>query len=61
MGFFGDWDAAPMLDYDCYEIADFLKDASYNDEPRPKEQVWATQAYASYYNERFVIPMGSYV
>lgn len=61
MGFFGDWDAAPMLDYDCYEIADFLKDASYNDETRPKEQVWATQAYASYYNERFVIPMGSYV
>lgn len=61
MGFYGDWNAAPMLDYDCYEISEFLQDASYDDETRPKEQVWATQAFASYYNSRYVIPLGSYV
>lgn len=61
LGFFGDWESAPMLDYDCYEIAEFLQDASYDDVSRPKEQVWATQAFASYYNSRYVIPLGSYV
>lgn len=61
LGFYGDWNSAPMLDYDCYEISEFLQDASYNDETRPQAQVWATQGYASYYNSRYVIPLGSYV
>ena len=61
VGFFGDWDAAPMLDYDCYEISEFLQDTSYTDETRPQAQVWATQAFASYYQSRYVIPLGSYV
>lgn len=61
LGFFGDWKAAPMLDYDVYEIAKFKQDTSMKDEERPKEQVWATQAFAKYYNGQFTVPMGSYM
>jgi lactocepin len=61
MGFYGDWDAAPLLDYDAYEIADFKQDSSYTDETRPQESVWATQAYATYYNEKYTVPIGSFV
>lgn len=62
MGFYGNWKDAPMLDYDCYEIAEFEQDGQYNDDnPAPQPQVWATQAYAMYYNNRYTVPMGSYV
>ncbi len=60
MGFYGDWKSAPMLDYNAFEIADFQKDPSYTDETRPKEQVWATQAYASYYNNEYTVPLGAF-
>ena len=60
MGFYGDWEAAPMLDYDCYEIAEFEKDTSTNDDEKPKASVWATQVFASYYNNKYVVPMGGY-
>ncbi len=60
MGFYGDWEAAELLDYDCYEIAEFKKDTSLNDNERPQANVWATQAYAMYYNNEYIVPMGSY-
>ncbi len=60
MGFYGDWEAAPMLDYDCYEISDFKQDTSYTDETRPQEQVWATQAFGTYYNQEMSVPLGSF-
>ena len=60
MGFYGDWESAPMLDYDCYEISEFEQDTSYTDETRPNASVWATQAYATYYNEQYFVPMGGY-
>ncbi len=61
MGFYGDWEAAPMLDYDAFEIAEIEQDTSIADEEKPKASVWATQAYAIYWNDKYVIPMGSYV
>ena len=61
MGFFGDWEQSPMLDYDAYDISDFEQDNQYNDTNRPKERVWATQAFSMYYNAKYVIPMGSFV
>lgn len=60
MGFYGDWKSAPMLDYNAFEIAEFQKDPSYTDETRPKEQVWATQAYASYFNNEYTVPLGAF-
>lgn len=61
LGFYGDWKAAPMLDYTAYEIADIKQDTSIKDEEKPSETVWATQPYASYNGDNYVIPMGGYV
>ncbi len=63
MGFFGDWNSADMdmLDYDCYEVAEFEKDTSLDEDEKPKASVWATQAFAMYYNNKYVIPMGGFV
>ncbi len=61
LGFYGDWESAPMLDYDAFEIAEIEQDTSIPDEEKPKASVWATQAYAIYWNDKYVLPMGSYV
>lgn len=61
MGFYGDWAAAPMLDYTAFEISAFEQDASIDDDEKPQASVYATQAFASYYNETYIVPMGSYV
>ncbi len=61
MGFYGDWDAAPMLDYDAFEISKIEQDASILEDEKPKASVWATQAYAIYWNDKYVLPMGSFV
>ncbi|MDE6868737.1 MAG: leucine-rich repeat protein [Clostridia bacterium] len=60
MGFYGDWEAAPMLDYSVYEIAESQQDKSTPEEQKLKESVWATQAFANYYDNRYSVPMGSY-
>ncbi|MCD7729144.1 MAG: leucine-rich repeat protein [Clostridia bacterium] len=61
MGFYGDWESAPMLDYDAYEIAEIEADTSIDDEEKASETVWATQAYTMYWNESYVLPMGSFL
>ena len=61
MGFYGDWEAAPMLDYSAFEIAEFKQDSSYTDDTRPAEMIWATQAYSSYDQNNYVIPLGSFL
>ncbi len=61
MGFYGDWGKAPMLDMDCYKKAEYDKDSQYTNLTRPQPQVWATHPYATYYNDRYTIPMGSYI
>ncbi len=61
LGFYGDWESAPMLDYDAFEISKIEQDTSIPDEEKPKASVWATQAYSIYWNEKYVLPMGSYV
>lgn len=61
IGFFGDWEQAPMLDLDAYELAQIQQDTSIDEEDKISETVWATQPYASYWNDDFVIPIGSYL
>lgn len=61
MGFYGDWDSAPLLDYDCYEIAESQKDSSVLEDEKLQPSVWASQVYATYYNEKYTVPMGSFV
>ena len=60
MGFYGDWEAAPMLDYNAYEISAIEKDTSLNDNEKSKASVFATQLFSMYYNGRYALPMGSY-
>ena len=59
LGFYGDWEAAPMLDYDCYEMSEIDK-SSLPDYEKPKESVFATQLYATYYNGKYAVPMGGF-
>ncbi len=61
LGFFGDWDAAPMLDYSAYEVAEVEQDSAVLDEDKIKASVWATQPYNIYYNDKYVLPMGGYL
>ncbi len=61
MGFYGDWEAAPLLDYNCFEIAKFDKDTSLSYEERPKASVWATQAYSYYWNDKYSTPLGNFL
>ncbi len=61
LGFYGDWDQAPMLDYSAYEVADVEQDASILEEDKIKASVWATQPYNIYYNDKYVLPMGGYL
>ena len=60
MGFYGDWEAAPLLDYNIYEISAIEQDTSLNDNEKPHESVFATQLYSTYFNGRYALPMGSY-
>ena len=61
LAFYGDWEAAPMLDYSAFEVADCEKDASILEEDKIKASVWETLPYNSYYNEKYILPMGGYV
>ena len=61
LAFYGDWNSAGLLDLDCFEVAEDAKDTSKKDEERKQASVWATQPYAYYWNEKYVIPLGSFV
>lgn len=61
LGFYGNWADAPMLDLNVFEVAAIEQDSAYTDENRPSENIWATQAFAAYYNDNYVLPIGSYL
>ena len=61
LAFYGDWEAAPMLDYTAFEIAENEQDGSVKEEDKIKASVFATQPYTTYYNEKYILPMGGYV
>ena len=61
LGFYGDWDDAPMLDYTAFEVSACEQDASILDEDKIQASIWETLPYATYYNEEYTVPMGSYV
>ena len=61
LAFFGDWDNLPMLDYNCFDIADSQRDTSVEEKDKLNPTVFATQAYAAYSNNKYVIPIGNYV
>ncbi len=60
MGFYGDWESAPMLDYNAYEMSEIEQDTSVIEEEKTHESVFATQLYSTYYNGRYAVPMGGF-
>lgn len=61
LGFYGDWTAAPMFDYDVYEIAEDDKDTSLTEYEKIKASSAATMAVGMYYEDEYVVPLGSYI
>ena len=61
LAFYGDWEVSDMLDYSVYEVAAEQADASILEEDKIQASVFATQPFATYFNETYVIPMGGYV
>ena len=61
LAFYGDWEAAPMLDYSAFEVAQCAQDGSILEEDKIKASVWETLPYNTYYNEKYILPMGGYV
>ncbi len=61
LGFYGDWNDAPMLDYSAYEVADNAQDSTVKEEDKIKASVWETQPFNIYYNDKYILPMGGYL
>ena len=61
LGFYGDWESSPMLDYTAYEVAADAQNAAVKEEDKIQASVWATLPYSMYYNEKYILPMGGYV
>lgn len=61
LGFYGDWYSAPMLDISQYDLDAALADDSIPDDEKPEAVIYPTVPIGSYYNEQYVIPLGSYL
>lgn len=61
LAFYGDWHAAPMFDLSEYEVSKAEQDDSIPDEEKPQEAVFATVPLGSYYNDKYIIPLGTYL
>lgn len=60
LAFFGDWNAAPLFDYDVYEIAQNEQDEE-ELAKRIKATAAATQVIGRYYEDKYLIPLGTYL
>jgi len=60
LGFYGDWTAAPLFDYDTYEIAESDKNET-EEEKKLKASAAATRIIGKYYQEKYILEMGAYV
>ena len=61
LGFYGDWYDAPMFDISEYELEAALADASIPEDEKPEAVIYPTVPVGSYYNEAYVIPLGTYL
>ena len=61
LGFYGDWYASPMFDISEYELDAALSDDSIPDDEKPEAIIYPTVPLGSYWNETYVIPLGTYL
>ncbi len=61
LAFYGDWTAAPMFDYDTYEIAESEADTGIDPEDKLKASAAATRPLGLYFDEKYILELGSYI
>lgn len=61
LAFYGDWTAAPLFDYDTYEIAESEADTGVDPEDKLKASAAATRPLGLYYNDQYILELGSYI
>lgn len=61
LAFYGDWNDAPLFDYSEYEIAESEMDTGIPEEDKLKASAVATKALGLYYDDKYILSLGSYV
>lgn len=61
LAFYGDWTDAPLFDYDVYEVAEDEQKTDLDDYYKRKASSQATMAVGMYYEDTYILPLGSYI
>ncbi len=61
LGFYGDWNDAPMFDYDTYEIAASEADNSVDEADKLKASASSTRPLGLYYDKQYIVTLGAYM
>ena len=61
LAFYGDWTAAPLFDYDIYEIAESDQDTSLREEEKLKASASETRLLGMYEDDKYYFPLGQYI
>lgn len=61
LAFYGDWNAAPLFDYSEYELAESQMDTGVPEEDKLKASAAATKVLGLYYDDKYILSLGSYV
>lgn len=61
LAFYGDWTAAPLFDYDTYQIAESEADTSVDPENKLKASAAATRVLGLYYDDKYILELGAYI
>lgn len=61
LAFYGDWNDAPLFDYDTYEIAESEKDTSIAEENKLKASAAATRPLGIYWDDKYILELGAYL
>lgn len=60
LAFYGDWTDAPLFDYSMYEIAEDDQNTE-DEEDKIKASASETRPLGLYYDDQYIIPLGSYL
>ncbi|MDE6302563.1 MAG: leucine-rich repeat protein, partial [Clostridia bacterium] len=61
LAFYGDWTAAPLFDYDIYELAESDKDTNTRPEKKLKASAAETRILGMYEDGKYIFPLGQYI
>ncbi len=61
LAFYGDWTAAPLFDYDIYEVSEIEANSAIDFENKLKTTSLPSQVIGMYHNDDYIIPLGTYL